>query len=232
MTASHRGGLDHRRRPTNVRYQAVQRRTWGGPGRPRPWPAGGPPRPPSGPRRLGPGPPAASTPAQSTHRRPGLRDRRSSGGQAARTPRWPASRSGTAPLGSSHRSVCLGTLSGTDAEPLLGWHEREQPLGGNLVRAAVDPGPQWFGALDRQDVGDRLLLKPDSQPSVAAVDGVAGDPPGRHPSRHGALEHGLGELGLGAEGELVGHAGLGAEGQVVGPAAGQVQLPVHQRMTP
>ena len=232
MTASHRGGLDHRRRPTNVRYQAVQRRTWWWSRPTSPlacWRASSTAQRTSATRTRSA---SGSTPAQSTHRRPGLRDRRSSGGQAARTPRWPASRSGTAPLGSSHRSVCLGTLSGTDAEPLLGWHEREQPLGGNLVRAAVDPGPQWFGALDRQDVGDRLLLKPDSQPSVAAVDGVAGDPPGRHPSRHGALEHGLGELGLGAEGELVGHAGLGAAGQVVGPAAGQVQLPVHQRMTP
>jgi hypothetical protein len=32
------------------------------------------------------------------------------------------------------------------------------------------------------------------------------------------------------EGDLVGYARLGAAGQVVGPAAGQVQLPVDQRM--
>jgi hypothetical protein len=80
------------------------------------------------------------------------------------------------------RALALGSLSGTDAKPLLGRDLGEQPLGGNLARAAIGPGPQWLGALDRQHVGDRLLLQPDPQPPVAAVDGVCGDPPGRHPA--------------------------------------------------
>jgi site-specific DNA recombinase len=59
-------------------------------------------------------------------------------------------------------ALALGTLSGTDAEPLLGRDFAEQPLGGNLARAAVGPGPEWLGTLDGQDVGDGSFLQPDS----------------------------------------------------------------------
>ena len=61
---------------------------------------------PADPGDPGPGPPAASTPAQSRRRRPDLWDRRSSGGQAARSRRCWASRSELAARGSSHPSAC------------------------------------------------------------------------------------------------------------------------------
>ena len=90
----------------------------------------------------------------------------------------------------------LGTLPGADPQPLLGRNLGEQLLGGNLARAVGGPGPQRFGAL-----GPPARRRPPAPPARSAAAGrrhrwCLRCPPGRHPSRYHALQHGLGELGL------------------------------------
>jgi hypothetical protein len=90
-------------------------------------------------------------------------------------------------------------------------------------------GPQRLGRLDRQHVAQAVGFQPGAQAGVAAVDLVGGHPPSGHLGVQGALEHGLGELRLGVEGDPLGHVRLGAAGGVGGPFLGQVELPVDQR---
>jgi hypothetical protein len=74
-----------------------------------------------------------------------------------------------------------------------------------------------------------MLLQPHPQATVAAIDGVAGHPPKRHPRGQGPFEHGLAQLRLGLEGHLIGDTRHPAARRVVGPGLGQVQVPVDQR---
>jgi hypothetical protein len=74
-----------------------------------------------------------------------------------------------------------------------------------------------------------MVLQPGAQAGVAAIDLIGGHPPSRHLGVQGTLEHGLGQLRLGLEVDLLGDVRLGAAIDVAGPFLGQVQLPVHQR---
>ena len=125
-------------------------------------------------------------------------------------------------------ALALAAVSGVQPQPLLGLDLGQQLLGRHLAGAAVGHGQQRLGAFDRQHMGDGVLFQPHPQAAVAAIDAVAGDPAERHPGRHGALEHGLGQLGFGLEGDLVADPGGPAAFAVVGPGLGQVQVSVNQ----
>jgi hypothetical protein len=48
-------------------------------------------------------------------------------------------------------------------------------------------------------MGSFVLLQPEAQPAVVAVDLVAQHPGDRHPGREGTLDHALGQPRLGGE---------------------------------
>jgi site-specific DNA recombinase len=123
----------------------------------------------------------------------------------------------------------LGAIAGAKAAPGAGGQTGDQLTGRDLGRALVGGRPQRLGGLDRQHVGQVVVLQPGAQAGVAAVDLIGGHPPGRHLGGHGPLQHGLGELRLGLEANTLGDVRLGAASGVGGPFLGQVQLPVDQR---
>ena len=75
-----------------------------------------------------------------------------------------------------------------------------------------------------------VLLEPDAQPAVVAIDLVAQHPGDRHPGREGTLDHALRQLRLGGERDGLRHGGRGAALPVVGPLLGQIQFTVDQGM--
>jgi hypothetical protein len=98
-------------------------------------------------------------------------------------------------------------------------------LGGTLR----PEGPQRLGGLDRQHIGQIVLLQEGAQAGVAAVDLIGGHPPRWGVRVQGARQHLLGQLRLGRKADTLGHVCLGTTSGVGGPLLGQVQLPVHQR---
>jgi hypothetical protein len=89
--------------------------------------------------------------------------------------------------------------------------------------------PQRLGGLDRQHIGQVVLLHEGAQAGVAAVDLIGGHPSGRHLRVHSPRQQLLGELRLGLESDPLGHVRLGTARRVGGPFLGQIQLPVYQR---
>jgi hypothetical protein len=70
---------------------------------------------------------------------------------------------------------------------------------------------------DRQDVAELAGLQAGAERRIAAVDLVAGHPPGRRAGVEGGADHRQGQRGFGGERHVVGDPGGGAAGRVVGP---------------
>jgi hypothetical protein len=79
-------------------------------------------------------------------------------------------------------------------------------------------------------MGSFVLLQPEAQPAVVALDLVAQHPGDRHPGREGTLDHALRQSRLGGELDVLRDGGRGAALPVVSPFLGQIQLTVDQGM--
>jgi hypothetical protein len=102
-------------------------------------------------------------------------------------------------------------------------------LGGTFLAQAHRP--QRLAALDRQHVRHVALLQPAEQPSVTAVDLVAGHPGDRDLGLQRPLQHALRQLRLGAEADRIWDGSRSAARPIAEPALGQVQLPIDQGMS-
>src|SRR3954464_11585223 len=80
-------------------------------------------------------------------------------------------------------------------------------------------------------MGSFVLLEPDAQPAVVAIDLVAQHPGDRHPGREGTLDHTPRQLRFGGERDILRYGRRGAPLPVVSPLLGQIQLTVDQGMT-
>ncbi len=118
-------------------------------------------------------------------------------------------------------AVALEAVAGAHPHPV-----RLRDAGGQVGNGqAADPGVHAVVGADREGVVEAEAAGGLSQ-FAAAVDLVAGQPPGRYAQIAGALEHDGGELGLGGEDDLVGHVGEQAAFFVGGPLPAEVQDPV------
>src|SRR3954454_14197311 len=121
---------------------------------------------------------------------------------------------------------------GAQTLPAVRRLRRRQILDRNLPRLLVGKlRPQRFGAPDREHIRPLLLLQPQPQSAVIAVDLVAGHPGERNPRGDRALDHELGQLRLGHERPLRRHADRVTALPIVGPGLGQVEFPVDQSVT-
>ena len=127
------------------------------------------------------------------------------------------------------QTLTLRPGPGAQAAPALQRFGRRQFLGRHLDRPlAGDQRPQRLGRLDRQHMRSVVLLEPDAQPAVVAIDLVAQHPGDRHPGREGTLDHALRQSRLGGELDVLRYGGRGAALPVVGPFLGQIQFAVDQ----
>src|SRR3954462_13917001 len=76
-----------------------------------------------------------------------------------------------------------------------------------------------------------LLLQPQPQPAVIAINFVADHPGERNPRGDRALDHELGQLRLGHERPLRRHADRVTAIPITGPVLGKVEFAVDQSMT-